>query len=153
VEARTLAQERSRHRTADGRATGHDRGHGCRAGWIAVLARQDDPDGRVRTGLRLVRQQDGGSVALIGECEAMGQRPIIAVDVPIGLPTTGGLRVCDCQPRERFGRQWICVFPAPDRKLSGRSFEQAREVVLARRAGATVNEHPIMTRRRSRSAR
>lgn len=74
---------------------------GCRAGWIAVLARQDDPDGRVRTGLRLVRQ----------------------------------------------------LFPAPDRTLFGRSFEQAREVVLARRAGATVNEHPIMTRRRSRSAR
>jgi predicted RNase H-like nuclease len=118
---------------------------GCRAGWIAALARADDADGRVRTELRLVRQQDGGFASLVGECEAMPLRPIIAVDVPIGLPATAGLRVCDREARKKLGRRWMCVFPAPDRELFRLSFEQAREVVVARRAGGTVAEHPIMT--------
>lgn len=118
---------------------------GCRAGWIAALAHVDDADGHVRTELRLVRRQDGGFASLAGDCEAMVRRPTIAVDVPIGLPTKAGLRVCDRQARTKLGRRWMCVFPAPDRELFGLSFEEAREVVLTRRAGSTINEHPIMT--------
>ncbi len=119
---------------------------GCRAGWIAALAHKDEADGRLRTELRLVRRQDGGFASLIGECEGMTRRPIIAVDVPIGLPMRAGLRVCDRQARTKLGRRWMCVFPAPDRELFGLSFEAAREVVLARRAYGTVKEHPIMTK-------
>jgi predicted RNase H-like nuclease len=33
---------------------------GCRAGWIAALAHEDEANGPLRTELRLVRRQDGG---------------------------------------------------------------------------------------------
>jgi len=118
---------------------------GCRAGWIAALAHEDEADGSLRTELRLLRLHDGAFASLVEECERMTRRPIIAVDVPIGLPMRAGLRDCDRQARTRLGRRWMCVFPAPDRELFGLSFEAAREVVLGRRTHEAVNEHPIMT--------
>ena len=39
----------------------------------------------------------------------------------------------------------MCVFPAADRELFGLSFEEAREVVLARRRADPGGEYPIMT--------
>jgi predicted RNase H-like nuclease len=119
---------------------------GCSVGWIAALAYEDQVAGRVRTELHLVRGEDGGFRSLIGEPEAMARRPIVAVDMPIGLPTTAGLRVCDRQARTWLGRRWMCVFAAPDRELFGLSFHEAREVVLGRRARGFVDEHPIMTK-------
>ena len=66
---------------------------GCRAGWIAAFAYSSDMAGSSRTELRLLRQDDGGLASLVSDCEAMNKRPVLAVDVPIGLPTTAGLRV------------------------------------------------------------
>jgi predicted RNase H-like nuclease len=57
-----------------------------------------------------------------------------------------GYRACDRLARERLGDRRVCVFPAPDRELFGRSFEQAREMVLARRTAGVPGNHPIMTR-------
>ncbi len=85
---------------------------GCRAGWIAACARAD---GRVE--LRLYR----AFAALVADCEAAALRPVVAVDVPIGLPDRAGLRECDREARRRLGRRWMCVFPAPDRALFGSS--------------------------------
>jgi predicted RNase H-like nuclease len=76
----------------------------------------------------------------------MAERPVVAVDVPIGLPAAAGLRACDRQARALLGRRWMCVFAAPDRELFGLTFERAREVVLARRDGGGPDGHPIMTR-------
>jgi predicted RNase H-like nuclease len=114
---------------------------GCRVGWVAAFARIGGAG--LRTELRLIRRQDGGFASLVRECEAMPERPVVAVDVPIGLPATAGLRDCDRRARELLGRRWMCVFPAPDRGLFGLTFEQARDVVLARRA--EPGEHPVMT--------
>jgi predicted RNase H-like nuclease len=119
---------------------------GCRAGWIAALAWAKAPGGSVRTELRLIREGDGGFASLVAECEATRPPPIIAVDVPIGLPTTAGLRPCDREARRRLGRRWMCVFPVPDREMFGLSFERAREAVLDRRGRAGGEGHPIMTR-------
>ena len=124
------------------RAIGVD---GCRAGWVAALAHAD-AGGRAQTELRLVRRHDGGFASLVAECEAAATPPIVAVDVPIGLPAAAGLRACDRQARKKLGRRSVCVFPAPDRELFGLSFERARDVVLARRAGGAADEQPIMTR-------
>jgi threonine dehydratase len=120
---------------------------GCRVGWIAALAYSSTANAPLWTELRLLRQEDGGLASLVGDCEAMNERPALAVDVPIGLPTTAGLRDCDREARTQLGRRWMCVFPAPDRELFSLSFEEARARVLARRgADGTPSDHPIMSK-------
>jgi threonine dehydratase len=120
---------------------------GCRVGWIAALAYGATAGGWSRTELRLLRREDGGFASLVRECEAMNERPTLAVDVPIGLPPTAGLRVCDREARTQLGRRWMCVFPAPDRELFSLGFEDARALVLARRGPAgTRRDHPIMSK-------
>ena len=118
---------------------------GCRAGWVAALAREDIADGRVRTELRLIGHEDGGFESLVAEYGQLKARPCIAVDVPIGLPMTAGLRVCDRQAQAKIARRWMCVFPVPDRELFGRSFEEAREIVQARRLNDPDGDHHRLT--------
>jgi predicted RNase H-like nuclease len=107
------------------RAAGLD---GCRAGWIAAFAFGDAvrPAG---TGLRLFDDVQ----RVVSWSDEQAVRPVVAVDVPIGLPATGGLRECDRQARARLGRRWMCVFEVPDRDLIGHEFEAAREIVHRRR--------------------
>jgi threonine dehydratase len=120
---------------------------GCRVGWIAALAYSAPASDSLRTELRLLRQEDGGFASLVSDCEATSARPALAVDVPIGLPTTAGLRACDREARAKLGRRWMCVFPAPDRELFSLSFEEARAVVLGRRGPVgTRSDHPIMSK-------
>jgi predicted RNase H-like nuclease len=120
---------------------------GCRAGWIAALAYSATDDGLFRTELQLVRQENGGLASFVRDCEATSERPTLAVDVPIGLPMTAGLRACDRGARNELGRRWMCVFPAPDRQLFSLSFEEARAVVLGRRGPVgTRSDHPIMSK-------
>jgi predicted RNase H-like nuclease len=120
---------------------------GCRVGWIAALAYGTTAGDSLRTELRLLRREDGGLASLVSDCEAMSERPALAVDVPIGLPTTAGLRVCDREARTQLGRRWMCVFPAPDRELFSLSFDKARALVLARRGPlGTRSDHPIMSK-------
>ncbi|MBE2318403.1 DUF429 domain-containing protein [Solirubrobacter sp. CPCC 204708] len=133
---------------------------GCRAGWVAAIAYTDGHDPApsapvARTELRLYTNAEGGLRHLVEECEAAGAGAgtpkaapvILAVDVPMGLPRRAGLRTCDHAARATLGQRWPCVFPAPDRELLGLSFEQARDVVTARRAAEpTAGAHPIMTR-------
>jgi predicted RNase H-like nuclease len=128
---------------------------GCRAGWIAAAAFSESSigaatsrgrPGAVRTELRLYDKKAGGLAALVAECEAMSQTPVVAVDVPIGLPRRAGLRDCDRQARSALGRRWPCVFPTPDRELLGLSFEEARTLVLQRRTADPQGRHPVMTK-------
>jgi predicted RNase H-like nuclease len=82
---------------------------------------------------------------LVSECEAEETPPLVAVDVPMGLPRRAGVRACDAEARTMLGRRWQCVFPAPDRELLGLTFEGARELVLRRRM-AERGSHPVMTK-------
>lgn len=105
---------------------------GCSAGWVAALA------------------IDGGPVEitvfptideLAREVRSRGTNPIIAIDVPIGLPTTPNHRPCDKKARARLkcatkerSREGS-VFQVPDRELVAlSSFEEVQHVVAARRA-------------------
>jgi predicted RNase H-like nuclease len=128
---------------------------GCPAGWVAAIAYTDDDEPApsvTRTELRLHTNGEGGLGHLVRACEAAGvgastvPAVILAVDVPMGLPHRARLRPCDVAARATLGRRWMCVFPAPDRELLGLSFEQARAVVMTRRAAEPAGAHPIMTR-------
>jgi predicted RNase H-like nuclease len=119
---------------------------GCPVGWIAAHAHENELGQLVRTELRLVGAESGGLTALVDDCEARWPPPVVAIDVPMGLPRCAGLRECDREARCRLGRRWMCVFPAPDRELLGRTFEEAREHVRARRFADPVGHHPILSR-------
>jgi predicted RNase H-like nuclease len=82
---------------------------------------------------------------LVDEWRSLVRRPVVGVDVPIGLPGTAGLRACDREARALLGRRRMCVFPPPDRGLFGLTFEEARNRVLARRGDLGPSEHPIMS--------
>jgi predicted RNase H-like nuclease len=110
----------------DAAAVGID---GCRAGWIAAVA-YEDPDRQCRTALCLFKTIE----ALVRWREQQVTDPVVAIDVPMGLPAVVGLRACDTQARTRLGRRWMWVFEVADRELFGHSFESARAIVHTRRA-------------------
>jgi threonine dehydratase len=101
---------------------------GCRSGWVAAIAygRSERP---ARTELRRFADMGG----LLSWRESQASKPIVAVDVPMGLPDYVGLRPCDVEARARLGARWMCVFEPPDRELYGHDFASARELVWARR--------------------
>jgi predicted RNase H-like nuclease len=102
---------------------------GCRSGWIAAIAygSVEQPTG---TGLK----RFDGIEDLLAWRESQRSRPIVAVDVPMGLPDHVGVRPCDAEARARLGSRWMCVFEPPDRALYSHDFESARAIVWARQA-------------------
>jgi predicted RNase H-like nuclease len=102
---------------------------GCRAGWIAALA-FGPATSPSRTELRLFSDID----EVVQWAESQTPKPIVAVDVPMGLPDAVGVRPCDVEARKLLGRRWMCVFEPPDRELFGHDFAAARTIVYTRRA-------------------
>ena len=81
---------------------------GCRAGWIAVLMRADDPrTHRIMT-----------APTLAGVIDAPEGPAIIAVDMPIGLPdrTSGSGRLPEQLIRPLLGQRQSSVFAIPSRQ-------------------------------------
>ncbi len=73
---------------------------GCRAGWLCVRLQDGVVEGEVFASFKQL-------LALLQSTS------IIAVDIPIGLPTTGE-RACDPMARQLLGAPRACsVFPAP----------------------------------------
>jgi predicted RNase H-like nuclease len=102
---------------------------GCRTGWVAAVA-YGSAGKPTRTALRHFSDID----ELLAWRARQDSEPIVAVDVPMGLPDRVGLRPCDAEARTRLGRRWMCVFEPPDRELYGHDFESGRAIVWARRA-------------------
>lgn len=81
---------------------------GCRAGWIAVILRADDPqDHRITT-----------ASTLAGIVDAPEQPAVVAVDMPIGLPdrTQGSGRLPEQLIRPLLGGRQSSVFAIPSRR-------------------------------------
>lgn len=76
---------------------------GCPGGWVGASV---SPDGRVRWGFWSV-EETGAMLAAA---------PVVAVDMPIGLPGAGR-RACDVAARERLGRARSSIFPVPSRPV------------------------------------
>jgi predicted RNase H-like nuclease len=118
---------------------------GCRGGWVAALCfelRGQSP----RTELK----RFGSAGDLVSWREQHADRPVVAIDVPIGLLTRVGYRPCDGQARELLGPRWSCVFQAPDRSLFGLSFSEVQAEIARRRQtepearGLSKQGHAIM---------
>lgn len=97
---------------------------GCRTGWVAAVAY-----GSVERPSRTALERFSDIDQLLALRSRQGVEPIVAVDVPMGLPDRVALRLCDREARARLGRLWMCVFEPPDRELYGHDFESARKVV------------------------
>jgi predicted RNase H-like nuclease len=113
---------------------------GCRAGWIAACA-LGSPTNPQSTTLRLFQDIR----ELLDWHDKLQGGAVVAIDVPMGLPPTVGLRECDKQARARLGKRWMCVFEPPDRELLGHDFEGARAIVYARRAADPLATFHVLT--------
>ena len=105
---------------------------GCRAGWVAVMAFEGAP---------LEFRIFGSIGELVGAARKSGSTPVIAVDMPIGLPASPGHRPCDKAARERLKSpdkdrsRLRSVFPVPDRGLLAQpEFEDVQRIVAERKA-------------------
>src|SRR5262249_61929142 len=77
---------------------------GCRGGWVVAFARRQSGELRVRV------------VPRFADVLAAPEAPaVIAVDIPIGLPETGG-READRIARSFVGMRRSSVFPVPSRR-------------------------------------
>lgn len=112
---------------------------GCRAGWIGAVAVDDSA--KPRTALHLFDDAGG----LLRWRDQQPAAPVVALDVPMGLPPVVGLRECDREARNRLGRRWMCVFEPPDRELFGHDFEVARAIVYSRRAADPLAAFHVLT--------
>jgi predicted RNase H-like nuclease len=85
---------------------------GCRIGWVAAFA--FGSGNRVtRTGLCLFET----AADIVPWRDRQADPPVVAIDVPIGLPDRTGDRPCDRAARRLLGRRQSCVFQPPDRGL------------------------------------
>jgi len=116
---------------------------GCRSGWVAAIACAPSPNRAVDPPSTRLQRFDK-LAEVVAWAEARG-RPIVAVDVPMGLPGRAGPRACDRAARRELGRRWMSVFAPPDRELLGLHFVAAREVVRARRRAEPDAVHRVMT--------
>lgn len=92
---------------------------GCPGGWVGALV-----DGSSLSWY-------AGSLASLLELDA----DMVAVDIPLGMPTGGERRPCDLAAAARLGSQRSSVFPCPPRAvLRARSHAEASE--LSRAAGS-----------------
>jgi threonine dehydratase len=97
---------------------------GCRAGWIAVLMRVDDPNAH-----RVVTARTLEAIA-----DAPEQPAIIAVDMPIGLPdrTEGSGRLPEQLIRPLLGERQSSVFAIPSRRaVEATDYAQACTIAAA----------------------
>jgi predicted RNase H-like nuclease len=105
---------------------------GCRRGWLAVLVRPDGKDVCISDVI-----EDFAEILSAPKAPA-----IIAVDMPIGLPETGG-RAAETIVRPRLGKLSRSVFPVPSRQAVfseiGR-FENEMERYAAHRRACLVAE-------------
>ena len=91
----------------------------CPSGWVGIVVGVDSQLGAVwaKTIDQLVAEVDDLTVA--------------AIDIPIGLPTTG-VRACDREAREFLGARRSSVFFTPIRDvLEAATFEEANAVSRA----------------------
>jgi predicted RNase H-like nuclease len=104
---------------------------GCRAGWIGASARAGDPSVHVAVFPDIS--------TLCAWAWAHGERPVVAIDVPIGLPERVGARACDTAARA-FLRD-----PDGSRHRSNSVFAPADRQVLA--AGSYADARAVIARR------
>jgi predicted RNase H-like nuclease len=118
---------------------------GCRGGWVAALS-FEAPGRKPRTELKRFY----AAADLVAWRDAHPDRPVVAIDVPIGLPTRVGYRACDNEARELLGKRWPCVFQAPDRGLFTSTYPQVQAEIARRRKvepdvrGLSMQGHAIM---------
>src|ERR1700693_1925878 len=88
---------------------------GCKRGWIFVHQIEDKLDAMIATTVR----------------EALNQLPhdiVLAIDIPIGLPTSGD-RSCCKQARKLLKKRRSSVFPVPVRAcLNACSYDEAKQL-------------------------
>ncbi len=97
---------------------------GCPGGWAVATARAGTSS---LHGVRLDYHGSLGPVAL--ELDS-GHLAMVAVDIPIGLPS--GRRACDLEARRLLGPRRSSVFPAPARPVLGAvDYDDARRRSLA----------------------
>lgn len=125
------------------RAVGVD---GCRSGWVAAIAFEDGlPQSRTE-----LRRFSTFERLAAWRRDHVDRTPVVAMDVPIGLPSRVGYRTCDDEARRILGKRWACVFQSPDRGLFGLSFPEVQAKIATRRAseqgvrGLSRQGHGIM---------
>jgi predicted RNase H-like nuclease len=88
---------------------------GCPAGWVCAVRCDAEPPAIA-------------VVATFAELLAAWPDAIVAIDIPIGLPSRGP-RVCDRLARARLGPRRASVFPAPIRpSLEAASYAEANRI-------------------------
>ena len=65
--------------------------------------------------------------------------PVVALDVPIGLPEEQGLRPCDEQARERLGARRSSVFAPPARRILHLGTYAEMRAALAAAGGPSIS--------------
>jgi predicted RNase H-like nuclease len=102
---------------------------GCRIGWVVALG--------YGTGNAITRVDltiEPSAYSLLERVSGHQGQPVLAVDIPIGLPEFTGPRDCDRLARQILGNRRMCVFNPPDRELLGcESYAQVQAVVTRRR--------------------
>jgi predicted RNase H-like nuclease len=108
---------------------------GCRGGWVVAESR-----GPAETPAFRVERTFAGLLTTL-----QGERALIAVDIPIGLPSgppaDDGRRRCDGEARALLGQRAVSVFSAPCRQtLAATSYADAcRLEVGARQRGSGIS--------------
>ena len=99
----------------------------CPSGWVGVLVQ---PDGR------LTVHSAASIAALVSLVRETAEPAVVAIDIPIGLPDTGG-RAADAQARGQLVGKGSSVFTTPTRAaFEAETYEQARAANLAATGGA-----------------
>jgi predicted RNase H-like nuclease len=117
---------------SDGRVLGVD---ACRAGWIGIAL----SGGRTRAYFAPAIRE------LADRAAADGPVPVIAIDIPIGLPDAGRRRA-DQLAREALGRRWPSLFITPVRAAVEAADYQAAAAENRRLAGEGLSRQAFALR-------
>jgi predicted RNase H-like nuclease len=102
---------------------------GCRVGWVVALGFGDG-----NTVDRIDLTVEPSALSLMKRMSGHQSQPVLAVDIPIGLPEFTGPRQCDRQARKVLGPRWMSVFNPPDRALLGcASYAEVQAEIAKRR--------------------
>jgi predicted RNase H-like nuclease len=102
---------------------------GCKRGWLCIRLNVDTGSidaGCFNTGVELIHQDPPPA--------------IIAIDIPIGLPSCGK-RVCDQRARQVLGPRQRSVFPAPIRPAIDANTREEASQITHERDGRKVGAH------------